>query len=171
MKKGLVAAAVLLLAAGGAAAGWYYYNDQSWNLEYFQHLFEEEKRSVYVTDIATLMGRSSTVADRYAGVVEPQSTVSVQLESGRRVSEVKVKEGDTVKQGQLLFEYDLSSIERSLQTAPGLSEATPTISWIWSGCRVTPSIIRIRLRAWRKKRKKQKPKISFPTRSRSKPTG
>ena len=117
MKKGLVAAAVLLLAAGGAAAGWYYYNDQSWNLEYFQNLFEEEKRSVYVTDIATLMGRSSTVADRYAGVVEPQSTVSVQLESGRRVSEVKVKEGDTVKQGQLLFEYDLSSIERSLQTA------------------------------------------------------
>ncbi len=117
MKKGLVAAAVLLLAAGGAAAGWYYYNDQSWNLEYFQNLFNEEKKSVYVTDIATLMGLSSTVADRYAGVVEPQSTVSVQLESNRRVKEVKVKEGDMVTQGQLLFEYDLSSIEQNLQTA------------------------------------------------------
>ncbi len=117
MKKGLVVTAVLLLAAGGAAAGWYFYNDQSWNLEFFQSFWEEEAKSVYVTDIATLMGKNSVAADRFAGVVEPQSTVSVQIEPNRRVSEVKVKEGDEVKAGQLLFEYDLSSIEENLQKA------------------------------------------------------
>ncbi len=121
MKKGLVITTVLLLAAGGAAAGWYFYNDQSWNLEYFENLykgmFEEDKGKVYVTDVATLTGKNSKAGDRFAGVVEPQSTVSVNLESNRRVSEVKVQEGDSVKEGQLLFEYDLSSIEQNLQTA------------------------------------------------------
>ena len=57
------------------------------------------------------------VSNRYAGVVEPQETVSVELESGRTVKEVKVKTGDQVKKGQLLFEYDLSSIQESLEEA------------------------------------------------------
>ena len=50
-------------------------------------------------------------------MVEPQETVSVELENGRSVKEVKVKTGDQVKKGQLLFEYDLSSIQESLEEA------------------------------------------------------
>ncbi|MFR7395086.1 MAG: biotin/lipoyl-binding protein [Blautia wexlerae] len=43
-------------------------------------------------------------------MVEPQETVNVKIESGRKVKEVQVKTGDEVKAGQLLFVYDLSSI-------------------------------------------------------------
>ena len=49
--------------------------------------------------------------------MEPQETVSVELENGRSVKEVKVKTGDQIKKGQLLFEYDLSSIQDSLEEA------------------------------------------------------
>ena len=73
--------------------------------------------SVYVTKISDLTGQTSGVSNRYAGVVEPQETVSVELESGRTVKEVQVKTGDQVKKGQLLFEYDLSSIQESLEEA------------------------------------------------------
>ena len=43
--------------------------------------------------------------------------MSVKIESGRKVKEVQVKTGDEVKAGQLLFEYDLSSIQDDLQQA------------------------------------------------------
>ena len=46
-----------------------------------------------------LTGQTSGVSNRYAGVVEPQETVSVELESGRTVKEVQVKTGDQVKKG------------------------------------------------------------------------
>ena len=43
--------------------------------------------------------------------------VNVKIESGRKVKEVQVKTGEEVKKGQLLFEYDLSSIEDDLKQA------------------------------------------------------
>lgn len=73
--------------------------------------------AVYVTQISEINGEASGVSNRYAGVVEPQETVSVELENGRSVKEVKVKTGDQIKKGQLLFEYDLSSIQDSLEEA------------------------------------------------------
>ena len=72
---------------------------------------------IYVTQISEINGETSGVSNRYAGVVEPQETVEVELESGRSVKEVQVKTGDQVKKGQLLFEYDLSSIQDSLEEA------------------------------------------------------
>ena len=59
----------------------------------------------------------SGVENRYAGVVEPQETVQVKIESGRKVKEVQVKTGQEVKKGQLLFQYDLGSIQQSIQEA------------------------------------------------------
>ena len=50
-------------------------------------------------------------------MVEPQETVNVKIESGRKVKEVQVKTGDEVKAGQLLFVYDLSSIQDDLKQA------------------------------------------------------
>ena len=49
--------------------------------------------------------------------MEPQETVQVKIESGRKVKEVQVKTGEEVKKGQLLFQYDLGSIQQSLQEA------------------------------------------------------
>ena len=73
--------------------------------------------TIYVSEVSAITGSLSGVTNRYAGVVEPQETVSVELENGRAVKEVQVKTGDQVKKGQLLFEYDLSSIQQSLEEA------------------------------------------------------
>ena len=110
MKKRILILLGILIIGGGAAAG------VCWKMGVFGQQ-ETSGDSVYVTKISDLTGQTSGVSNRYAGVVEPQETVSVELESGRTVKEVQVKTGDQVKKGQLLFEYDLSSIQESLEEA------------------------------------------------------
>lgn len=108
-KRILIALGIIILAAGIGAGGWYYYS----------HHMETVSGSdtVYVTKISKLSEMDSGVENRYAGVVEPQETVQVKIESGRKVKEVQVKTGEEVKKGQLLFQYDLGSIQQSLQEA------------------------------------------------------
>ncbi len=111
MKKGWIIAGVLLLAAAGT--GGYLYH--SGIIEFGG---ASSDQTVYVTKISTLMGTDTAgVQTRYAGIVEPQNTIEVNIDSGRVVNEVSVKVGDEVKQGQLLFEYDLSSLQSDLQQA------------------------------------------------------
>lgn len=109
MKKRILILLGILIIGGGAAG-------VCWKMGVFGQQ-EANGDSVYVTSISDLTGQTSGVSNRYAGVVEPQETVSVELESGRTVKEVQVKTGDQVKKGQLLFEYDLSSIQESLEEA------------------------------------------------------
>lgn len=75
----------------------------------------DDGTAAYVTEVAEITGDISGVANRYAGVVEPQETVEIELESNRTVKEVQVQVGEQVKKGQLLFEYDLSSIQEDLE--------------------------------------------------------
>lgn len=110
MKKRILILLGILIIGGGATAG------VCWKMGVFGQQVSSGD-SVYVTSISDLTGQTSGVSNRYAGVVEPQETVSVELESGRTVKEVQVKTGDQVKKGQLLFEYDLSSIQESLEEA------------------------------------------------------
>ena len=144
MKKGIKVFTVLVLAAAAGCTGWYFYNDrqfvvpefvEKWdipgkldiegkieylrNVEFLKFLFPEEEKgeSVYVTAVETLMGVSSGIQNRFAGVVEAQETVEVSIDNNRKVSEVKVKVGQEVQKGELLFEYDLTSLQTSLQEA------------------------------------------------------
>ena len=109
MKKRILILLGILIIGGGAAG-------VCWKMGVFGQQ-EVSGDSVYVTKISDLTGQTSGVSNRYAGVVEPQETVEVELESGRSVKEVQVKTGEQVKKGQLLFEYDLSSIQESLEEA------------------------------------------------------
>ena len=104
-KRILIALGVLVLAAGIGAGGWYYYTHHAGSAG--------GSDIVYVTKISKLSEMDSGVENRYAGVVEPQE----KIESGRKVKEVQVKTGQEVKKGQLLFQYDLGSIQQSLQEA------------------------------------------------------
>lgn len=99
---------ILLIVCAAGAGGWYYYRN---------YIQSSDENSVYVSKVSTLMGTSSGVENRYAGVVEAQETVEVTIDSGRKVREVQVSVGEEVKAGQLLFEYDLSSLEEDLQEA------------------------------------------------------
>lgn len=110
MKKRILTVGGILVVAGAAGGlGWYYYQN---------HVQDPAgTETVYVSTVSSITGNASGIMNRYAGVVEPQETVEVSLDSGRVVKEVKVKAGEEVKQGQLLFEYDLSSIQEDLQEA------------------------------------------------------
>lgn len=108
-KRILIALGIIILAAGIGAGGWYYYSHHMGTVN--------GSDTVYVTKISKLSEMDSGVENRYAGVVEPQETVQVKIESGRKVKEVQVKTGEEVKKGQLLFQYDLGSIQQSLQEA------------------------------------------------------
>ena len=110
MKKRILILLGILIIGGGAAG-------VCWKTGIIGNHQQTSGEAVYVTKISDLTDQASGVSNRYAGVVEPQETVSVELESGRTVKEVKVKTGDQVKKGQLLFEYDLSSIQESLEEA------------------------------------------------------
>ncbi len=77
------------------------------------------KEKVYVDSVKTLvsMGDVSGAMNRYAGVVEPQDTWNIQKDSDKKVSEVFVKEGQTVEKGTKLFSYDVEDTQMNLEQA------------------------------------------------------
>ena len=106
-KRILIVLGILILAGGIGTGAWYYF--------YGKDAGSSSDSVVYVSSVSVITGTESEATNRFAGVVEPQETVNVKIESGRKVKEVQVKTGDEVKAGQLLFEYDLSSIEDDLK--------------------------------------------------------
>ena len=110
MKKRIIIVLGILIAAGGIGTGvWYHF--------YGSGQGGTGDTVVYVSKVSVISGAETAAVNRFAGVVEPQKTVNVKIESGRKVKEVEVKTGEEVKAGQLLFEYDLSSIEDDLKQA------------------------------------------------------
>lgn len=110
MKKRIIIVLGILIAAGGIGTGvWYHF--------YGNTQGKTGDSIVYVSKVSVISGTETAAVNRFAGVVEPQKTVNVKIESGRKVKEVEVKTGEEVKAGQLLFEYDLSSIEDDLKQA------------------------------------------------------
>ena len=85
MKKSFLVVGGIVIAAAAGAGGWYYYNNSQAGAS--------GEDTVYVSSISTLMGNDLGVQNRYAGVVEPQDTVEVKIDNGRKVKEVKVKAG------------------------------------------------------------------------------
>lgn len=82
-----------------------------------------------VSDIVNFVGSGYT--ERYGGVIEPQATVKIKLESEKKVKECKVKEGEHVEEGQILFTYDttedenkLAQLEIDIERAQGEIETT-----------------------------------------------
>lgn len=110
MKKRFLAVGMILVAAGAAGGfGWYYFHGGMAS--------SSDEAVVYVSSVSSITGSELGITNRYAGVVEPQETVEVSIESGRTVKSVNVKTGQEVSKGQLLFEYDLSSIQDDLKQA------------------------------------------------------
>lgn len=75
-----------------------------------------KEQSVYVSKVSEINGADGFIADRYAGVVKPQSTVDVKKDADKEIAEVMVEEGQQVKKGDSLFRYDISGIETSIET-------------------------------------------------------
>lgn len=110
MKKKIWIIVVVVLIAAGLIAGCFFLLRDSGE--------ETQQDAVMTTQISELMGLSGAqqgLQNRYAGVVEPQKTLEVQLENGRTVAEILVKEGDEVKEGDPLFRYDTEEISMTLE--------------------------------------------------------
>lgn len=71
---------------------------------------------VYVMPVSDVNSAANTVSDmQFSGVVEPQETKEIKLDTSKTVSDIAVQEGDHVNAGDPLFTYDVESMQLELQ--------------------------------------------------------
>lgn len=77
---------------------------------------------VYVESVSMITGMSGGLGleNRFSGVIEPQQTLEIKLETGKTVKECYVEEGEEVSIGTDLFLYDTG--EMAMQLAEGKLE-------------------------------------------------
>lgn len=78
-----------------------------------------EGETAYVEKVENLTGSNASLGmiNRFAGVVEPQGTWSVNKNADAEIKEIFVEEGDTVEEGDPLFEYSTVKYEEDLEQA------------------------------------------------------
>lgn len=70
---------------------------------------------VYVQPVSTLSSMGGIVpGDRFAGIVVSEHVAEIKKDSEKTISEVLVKEGDDVKEGDALFSYDTEQLQLTL---------------------------------------------------------
>lgn len=70
----------------------------------------------YVMPIRDVNSAAVAVSDmQFSGVVEPQETKEIKLDTSKTVSDIAVHEGDHVNAGDPLFTYDVESMQLELQ--------------------------------------------------------
>ena len=71
--------------------------------------------AVYVQSVGDLMGMGGIApGDRFAGLVVSENVAQIQKDSERSVAELLVREGDDVKEGDILFSYDMDEVQLQL---------------------------------------------------------
>ena len=71
--------------------------------------------AVYVQSVAELSGMGGIGADDcFAGIVVSENVVEIQRDTDKNIKELKVKAGDDVKEGQVLFCYDTEQMQLQL---------------------------------------------------------
>lgn len=75
----------------------------------------EDGRLVYVESVASITGHGTGISNRYMGVVEAQETKKVDKDDSKKISEIFVNVGDSVKEGDQLFAYDTEEMKLDLQ--------------------------------------------------------
>lgn len=71
--------------------------------------------TVYVQSVSGLMGLGGIApGDRFAGMVVSEHVAEIQKDEGKTIAETLVKEGDDVKEGDILFSYDTEQLQLTL---------------------------------------------------------
>lgn len=99
-----VVAAVALVSVGGLYAS-----------GILRNVGANSADKVYVQTVSAVMQQSSNNGNRYSGVVQPQGTWEVNKEADRTISEVLVKQGDSVSEGTPLFSYDTADMKLQVE--------------------------------------------------------
>ena len=75
----------------------------------------ENGTAVYVQSVAELAGLGGIAPDdRFAGIVVSENVAEVNRDSDKTIEELKVKAGDDVEAGQILFSYDTEQLQLTL---------------------------------------------------------
>ena len=70
---------------------------------------------VYVQSVKDLMDLGGIApGDRFSGLVVSENVSEIQKDSDKTIKELKVREGDDVKEGQELFSYDTEQLQLTL---------------------------------------------------------
>ena len=71
--------------------------------------------AVYVQSVKELAGLGGIApGDRFAGIVVSENVAQIQKDSDKTVAELLVREGDDVKEGDVLFSYDMDELQLQL---------------------------------------------------------
>ena len=79
----------------------------------------EDSGKVYVSKVEEVNTAASFSlgGECFSGVVEPQKSYDVKYDSTKKIKEILVKEGDTVKEGTDLFTYDVEAMKLEQEQA------------------------------------------------------
>lgn len=77
----------------------------------------DEDLVLYADSVGMLTGTGLGTQNRFAGVVEAQSTLKINLESDQTVKDIFVEKGQSVEVGTPLFEYDSEDMNMKLEQA------------------------------------------------------
>ncbi len=113
-KIGVIIGVVVVIAALGGT-GFHFREDIKGMLPFLQEGSAEDK--VYVERVSRVMNQYTGRSNRYNGTVESQDTFEVNVDSSRKVNEIKVAVGDMVEEGQTLLTYDTSDLKMQIAQA------------------------------------------------------
>lgn len=114
MKKRTVLIGLVLIAAAGG--GLYYYKNY-YNQEKTASA-ESAEGSVYMSKVSDIMDQGALgIKTRLVGVVDPQESKDIKLDSDKQLKETFVEVGDEVKKGDPLFSYDVEAMKQKIQEA------------------------------------------------------
>lgn len=108
MKKAIKVIVIILVIAAALAAGYFFLLPMLMGGSQFND------NIAYVTSVGSLNGEGTFLSNRYSAVIESQEIVNVDTDAEKKISEVYVKEGDTVMKGDKLFEYDIEEMQFQL---------------------------------------------------------
>ena len=75
----------------------------------------ENGTAVYVQSVAELAGLGGIAPDdRFAGIVVSENVAEINRDSDKTIEDLKVKAGDDVQEGQILFAYDTEQLQLTL---------------------------------------------------------
>ena len=114
MKKRTVLIGLVLIAAAGGGLYYYknYYNQEK------SASAESAEGSVYMSKVSDIMDQGALgIKTRLVGVVDPQESKDIKLDSDKQLKETFVEVGDEVKKGDPLFSYDVEAMKQKIQEA------------------------------------------------------
>ena len=80
------------------------------------------ENAVFVQMVREVNMADNGYANRYSGIVETQQTEKIEFDTYRKLDELLVTEGQSVKSGDILFTYSTEDVDLQIQQGETLTE-------------------------------------------------